>query len=122
RPIEAIEPLLAVSRAGDESESSPTAWSASQVANAEVALLALGRPDRVWKRLGENREPAIRNWILHRLGAVGVDPGLIKEHLTQIHRDGAPLEIAGLLLALGQFDPGQLYVSERGALLPQLTE
>jgi serine/threonine protein kinase/formylglycine-generating enzyme required for sulfatase activity len=90
---------------------------AQRQANAAVALLRLGRPERVWPLLVHSPDPLRRSYLIHRLAPLGADPRALIRRL-----DTEPDVSArrALLLALGEFGPGQLPAAERDALTPAL--
>jgi serine/threonine protein kinase/formylglycine-generating enzyme required for sulfatase activity len=78
---------------------------AKRQANAAIALLRLGRPERLWSLLKHSPDPRLRTWIIHRLSALGISPGPIARRLD----DEPDVSIRrALLLALGEFDDRSL--------------
>jgi serine/threonine protein kinase/formylglycine-generating enzyme required for sulfatase activity len=100
---------------------------ASQLANTEIALLHAGYSRPLRARLASVLEPSVRTFEIHRIGKSGVDPQLLKQWLlelasTDTASDDSGLELTATMLALGQFDSGRLYVSERESLTPKLQQ
>jgi formylglycine-generating enzyme required for sulfatase activity len=93
---------------------------AKRQANAAVALLRLGRPEKVWpllKRGGEPDDPRVRSYLIHRLGPLGADAGAIVERLGE--EPDVTIRRA-LLLSLGEYGDKQLSPAARKGLLPKL--
>jgi eukaryotic-like serine/threonine-protein kinase len=96
---------------------------ALRLANVEISLAALGMPEPLWSRLAHNQYPTTRSWIIHRAGQAGIDPHVFKSRIAPLAlNQEAGRELSGHLLALGQFSPGQLYLSERQALVAHLLQ
>ena len=52
-------------------------------ANSAVALIRLVRAERAWSLLKHNPNPSLRSYLVHRLGPLGVEPGLLIAKLDQ---------------------------------------
>jgi serine/threonine protein kinase/formylglycine-generating enzyme required for sulfatase activity len=90
---------------------------ARRQANAAVALLRLGRPDRVWPLLKHGPDPRVRTYLIHRLGPLGADPRAVVRRLD----DEPDVTVRrAVLLCLGEFGDRELPAVERQALLPTL--
>jgi formylglycine-generating enzyme required for sulfatase activity len=90
---------------------------ARRQANAAVALVQLGRPERVWPLLRHSPYPDLRSYLVQRLGPLGVAPRLLVERLeteTDVSARRA------LILALGELTPEQLPARLRARLVPRL--
>jgi len=86
-------------------------------ANAAVALLRLGAPEKVWPLLKFNLEPRVRSYIIHLLGPLGGDPQPIIERLDT----EADVTIRrALVLTLGEFTERQLPSAQRRPLIEKL--
>ena len=90
---------------------------AKRQANAAVALLRLGRAEKVWPLLKHSPDPRARSYLIHRLSPLGADVGAISRRLDEepdvtIRR--------GLLLSLGEFEG--LSPDARKTLLPKVQE
>jgi serine/threonine protein kinase/formylglycine-generating enzyme required for sulfatase activity len=87
---------------------------AKRQATADVALLRLGRPARVWSLLRHRPDPRARSYLIHRLRPYGSKPqDLIK-------RLGEEKDVSvrrALLLALGEFRRDRLPRARRQRLL-----
>src|SRR5262249_23483616 len=71
---------------------------AKRQVNAAVALLRLGRADRVWPVLRHGPDPRVRSYLIHRLSPLGAEPGALVKRLDE----EPDLSIRrALLLALG---------------------
>ncbi len=87
---------------------------AKRQANAGAALLRWGQADKVWPLLKHSPDPRARNYLVHRLAALGADPGTLLGRLTE------EKEVSirrALLLALGEF---RLPAHEQGRLVPMV--
>jgi formylglycine-generating enzyme required for sulfatase activity len=87
---------------------------AKRQANAAVALLRLGRPERVWPLLQHRPDPRLRSYLIHRLSPLGADPRALVKRLTE-ERDVSARR--ALLLCLGEFTEKELPAREREAML-----
>jgi formylglycine-generating enzyme required for sulfatase activity len=84
-----------------------------------VALLRLGRPDRVWPLLKHQPDPRVRSYLIHRLSPLGADPQALWRRFE------AESEVSArraLLLCLGEFGEKELPPAEREKWLPRLLE
>jgi formylglycine-generating enzyme required for sulfatase activity len=88
-------------------------------ANAAVALLYLGQADLIWPLLRHSSDPYLRSELVHRLGPLGTDPGIILARLG-IEKDVSIRR--ALILSLGEFSSEQLSPEQRQAWLPRLLE
>src|SRR5262249_34890238 len=87
---------------------------ARRQANAAVALLKMGRPEKVWPLLQHTPDPRVRSYLVHRLGPLGADPQALRKRLEE--EPDVSIRRA-LLLSLGEFGPDQLPAAQREALL-----
>jgi formylglycine-generating enzyme required for sulfatase activity len=94
---------------------------AKRQANAAVALLRLGQPEKVWPLLKRTPpdDPRVRSYLIHRLSPLGADVGAIIQRLDE--EPDRTIRRA-LLLSLGEFSEEQLPADARTALLPKLKE
>jgi formylglycine-generating enzyme required for sulfatase activity len=98
---------------------------AKRQANLGVALVFLGRGDKVWPLLAHSPDPTTRTYLIERLGQL-TDPQPLVERLDDKRatggQDGEP-EVSvrrALVLALGTFGPDRLPQAELDRLLPRL--
>jgi serine/threonine protein kinase/formylglycine-generating enzyme required for sulfatase activity len=77
---------------------------AGQQAQAAVALLHLGRPERVWPLFHQGPDPTCRTYLIHRCAALGVDPAILAGRLLRDEENDTSVR-QGLLLALGEYGP-----------------
>jgi eukaryotic-like serine/threonine-protein kinase len=92
---------------------------AKRQANAGVALLRLGRGEKVWPLLQHppRPDPRARSYLIHYLAPLGAKP----EDLVQRLEVEPDVSIRrALLLSLGEFTPQQWPPAAREALLPRL--
>jgi formylglycine-generating enzyme required for sulfatase activity len=92
-------------------------WLAKRQANAAVALLRLGQPERVWPLLQHRPDPRLRSYLIHRLSPLGADARPLVKRLAEEPEVSAK---RALLLCLGEFREKELPLTERQALLPTL--
>jgi eukaryotic-like serine/threonine-protein kinase len=92
---------------------------AKRQANAAVALLRLGQPDKVWSLLKHTPDPRVRSYLIHRLSPLGADAGAIIKRLEE--EPDITIRRA-LLLSLGEFNEEQLPDAARTSLLPKLQD
>jgi formylglycine-generating enzyme required for sulfatase activity len=86
---------------------------ARQQAQAAVALLHLGRSERVWPLFHQPADPTLRSYLIHRCAALGVDPMILANHLPRDEEKDASVR-QGLLLALGEYSADQRAELVRG--------
>jgi len=92
---------------------------AKRQANAAVALLGLGRNEKVWPLLKHSPDPRVRSYLIHRMAPLGVNPNTIIKRLN----DEPDITIRrALLLSLGEFDEQVISLEDRKKLLPRLHE
>jgi serine/threonine protein kinase/formylglycine-generating enzyme required for sulfatase activity len=92
---------------------------ARQQAQAAVALLHLGRPERAWPLFRQGPDPTCRTYLIHRCAALGVDPAVLAGRLLG-EEEKDPSIRQGLLLALGEYKPDQRAEVVRGPLVERL--
>jgi serine/threonine protein kinase/formylglycine-generating enzyme required for sulfatase activity len=88
---------------------------ARQQAQAAVALLHLGRAERVWPLFHQGPDPTCRTYLIHRCAALGVDPAILARRLLG-DEENDPSIRQGLLLALGEYEADQRAEVARGPL------
>ena len=92
---------------------------ANRQARAAVALVRMGKPDRIWPLLKHSLDPRARSYLVHRLSSLGADAGGVVRRLEE-ERD---LTIRrALLLVLGEFGEGALTPGERRLVLVKIRE
>jgi serine/threonine protein kinase/formylglycine-generating enzyme required for sulfatase activity len=94
-------------------------WLAKRQANAAVALLGMGQPEKVWPLLKRNPpdDPRVRSYLIHRLNLLESDGGVILERLDE--EPDITIRRA-LILSLGGLSQEQMSSSVRSTLLPRL--
>src|SRR5262249_28080858 len=92
---------------------------AQQQAQAAVALLRLGRTEKVWPRFHQDADPTSRTYLIHRCAALRVDPALLARRLLGDEEKDASVR-QGLLLALGECGADQRAEVVRGPLVERL--
>src|SRR5262249_44959604 len=56
---------------------------ARRQANAAVALLKMGGPEKVWPLLKHTPDPRVRSYLVHRFGPLGADPQALRQRLEE---------------------------------------
>jgi formylglycine-generating enzyme required for sulfatase activity len=93
---------------------------ARRQADAAVALAVLGRGEKVWPLLRHTPDPTLRSYLIDRLGPGGVEARVLIDRLSPEREPDVSARRA-VLLALAEFDAGQLAPAEREArIVPQL--
>jgi formylglycine-generating enzyme required for sulfatase activity len=110
-----LRPLL--TRMLNRARAAPDSGAAGRQANAAVTLARLGEWEPVWPLLRHSPDPAVRSWLIHRLGRMGTDPGKLLERF-RIELD--PSARRALVLALGEYPPRRLGAKDRLALVKTL--
>ncbi len=92
---------------------------ARRQANAAVALLRLGREQKVWPILQHRPDPRTRSYLVHRFRPLDTDPHQV---LAQLDTQSDVSIRRSLILILGEFNEQQLPAVERERLTPQLLD
>jgi formylglycine-generating enzyme required for sulfatase activity len=92
---------------------------ARRQAQAAVALVQLGAPERVWPLLEHQPDPRLRSFLIHRFEPLKTDvqvllAGLAEEHEVSRRR--------ALVLSLGSYPVAALPAEARAAWLPRLRQ
>jgi len=90
---------------------------ARRQAQAAVALLQLGRADRVWPLLRHSPDPRRRSYLIHLLEPLHTDVALLLARWPQENDVSAR---RALLLALGMYDPAALAADQKQAFTKEL--
>ena len=73
---------------------------AKRQASIGVALLVMGRGEKVWPLLKHRPDPTLRSYLIERLGPGGVDPKVLTARLEEEQEVSVKRAI---LLSLGEF-------------------
>src|SRR5207253_2920361 len=92
---------------------------AKQQASIGVALLVMGRGEKVWGLLVHQPDPTLRSYLIDRLAPGGVDPKVLISRLEEEQDVSARRAI---LLSLGEFGLDRLSQAQRLNLLPRLVQ
>jgi serine/threonine protein kinase/formylglycine-generating enzyme required for sulfatase activity len=92
---------------------------AQRQAQAAVALLHLGRGERVWPLFRQGADPTCRTYLIHRCAALGLEPGTLSSRLLG-GEEKDPSVRQGLLLALGEYGADRRAEVVRGPLVGRL--
>jgi hypothetical protein len=90
---------------------------AKRQANAAVALLRLGQPDKVWPLLKHSPDPRARSYLIHRLGPLGADAGAVIKRLDE--EPDVTIQRA-LVLSLGAYSGHFLSPGEQDSVVERL--
>jgi len=90
---------------------------ASQRANLAIALLRLGRSDRLWPMLKMSENPRTRSFLIDRFAALGCEPGVL---LARLEMEPDDTIRAALWLGLGGFDDKAFPAARRIERTPKL--
>jgi formylglycine-generating enzyme required for sulfatase activity len=77
---------------------------ARRQANAAVVLLKMNQPAKVWPLLQHRPDPRVRSYLMHRLGPLGADAGVLVQRLAE--EPDVTIQRA-LILSLGPEEFGQ---------------
>ena len=111
---EAIDRRLPPDAADDAKETL-----AKRQANAAVALLRMGRADKIWPLLKHSPDPRARSYLIHRLSPLGADGRAVVKRWEE--ESDITIQRA-LLLSLGEFGEKDFPLAERASLLEKLRE
>jgi serine/threonine protein kinase/formylglycine-generating enzyme required for sulfatase activity len=111
-----LEDVLAERGQGDASPEAKVALVRRQ-ANVGVALVVMGRGEKVWPLLKHGPDPTLRTFLIDRLAPGGADP---KALVSQFDREQDTSIRRAILLSLGEFGPDRLPPAERQNLIPRL--
>ena len=92
-------------------------WSESRRASAAIGLIRLEAGEQVWSLLADRRGTTARHHFIHRFCELGGDPEVL---IQRLHRESNAQARRSLLVALGEFDRGQLSVQQRQAMADTL--
>jgi formylglycine-generating enzyme required for sulfatase activity len=92
---------------------------AKRQATAAAALLRLGDVKATWPMLRHGPDPTARSYLVQRLAPLGVEAAAVAERL-EVEPD-VPARRA-LILALGEYGPGQVTPALRQRLVPRLLD
>jgi formylglycine-generating enzyme required for sulfatase activity len=90
---------------------------ANRQASVGVALLVMGRTEKVWPLLKHSPDPTLRSYLIDRAGPGGVDAKVLTARLGEEKEVSARRAI---LLSLGEFGLDRLSQDQRLNLLPRL--
>jgi formylglycine-generating enzyme required for sulfatase activity len=93
----------------------PARWARGQ-ANLGIALLLLGRGEKVWPLLKDRTDPTLRSFLIEGLGPGGVEERQLTDQFEQL----AISIRRAILLSLGQFATDRLPQTRRGYLLLEI--
>lgn len=103
--------LNAAASGGSEADSEGPA---KRQANATIALVRLGCPEKLWPLLRSSPTPYLRTVLIHRLAPCGVDGNMLLEGL-KVEED--PSVLQAILLALGEYRSDEFAPGDREGLV-----
>jgi hypothetical protein len=106
------------SRVMDLSNAAQLKW-IKEKANVGVALVIMGRGDKVWPLLKHSPDPTLRSYLIDRLAPGGAEPRFL---LTRLEQEADVSIRRALLLSLGEFGMDRLPQVERQNYLPRLLD
>jgi len=92
---------------------------AKRQTNAAVALLGMGRPDKIWPLLKHSPDPRVRSYLIDRIGPRAVDAWAIIEQM-QDERDVTIRR--ALILSLGEVGENDWLLHDRTVVIKKLQE
>jgi formylglycine-generating enzyme required for sulfatase activity len=92
---------------------------ARRQAQAAVALLQLGAPERVWPLLEHRPDPRLRSFLIHRFEPLKTDVQALLARLAEEHEVSRR---RALVLSLGSYPVEALPAEARAAWLPRLRQ
>jgi formylglycine-generating enzyme required for sulfatase activity/tetratricopeptide (TPR) repeat protein len=113
---------------------------AERQARAAVALIRLGRADRIWLKLIHSRDPRLRSFIVNWLDPMGTETGVIVTQFGRVDSDARPVPAQGtpstdailfhpetsmrraLILALGTYAADRFSPDEKERLTRRLLQ
>jgi formylglycine-generating enzyme required for sulfatase activity len=111
-----LENVLAEPSQADASIEAKVALAKRQ-ANVGVALVVMGRDEKVWPLLKHSPDPTLRSFLIDRLAPGGADP---KALLSRFNQEQDVSIKRAILLSLGEFGLDRLPPVERQNLIPWL--
>jgi serine/threonine protein kinase/formylglycine-generating enzyme required for sulfatase activity len=85
--------------------------------NAAVALIRGGRLEKSWPPLKQSPDPSLRSYLIHRIGPLGVEPGLL---IAKLHQESNDSIRRALILSLGEYREGRLSTTGRNVWAKKL--
>jgi formylglycine-generating enzyme required for sulfatase activity len=92
---------------------------AKRQASLGVALMVMGRTEKVWRLFEHRVDPTLRSYLIDRVGPGGVDPKVLT---TRLEEEKEVSVRRALLLSLGEYGLDRLAQDQRLKLLPRLLQ
>jgi len=102
---------------GDDPTDPKNELAARCKARAAIALLGLGRPEKVWRLFKTSRDERVRSYLVHWTGRLWVDRQLVIQHWEKENDIGIR---SALLLLLGEFPDAGWPEGQRESLIKRL--
>jgi formylglycine-generating enzyme required for sulfatase activity len=90
---------------------------ARRQAGLGVALLVMGKGEKVWPLFRHRPDPTARSYLIERLAPGGVDPKVL---LARLDEEKDVSARRAILLSLGEYGPDRMTAAERWNHLPRL--
>jgi serine/threonine protein kinase/formylglycine-generating enzyme required for sulfatase activity len=88
-----------------------------QQVNCALALTMLGDEKHLWPLLEHADNPQVRSYLIHRLGRVRVDPGILLKRLLS---ESDPSVRMAIIQCLGEFEPDRFSQKNQEEIIPLL--
>jgi formylglycine-generating enzyme required for sulfatase activity len=92
---------------------------AKRQASIGVALLVMGRGEKVWPLLNQSPDPTMRSYLIDRFAPYGVDPKVL---IARLEMEKNPSVKRTVLLSLGEYNLDRLSLDKQMSLLPRLLQ
>ncbi len=92
---------------------------AKKQASIGVALLVMGRGEKVWPLMKHRADPTMRSYLIERLALGGVDPKVL---IARLEEEQEVSVKRAILLSLGEYGLDRMSLAERRNHLPRLLE
>jgi eukaryotic-like serine/threonine-protein kinase len=88
-------------------------------ANAGVALIRMGQVEKLRTLLKHSPDPSLRSYLVHRLGPLGVESGLL---IAKLDKESDVSIRRALILSLGEYAEGRISTNERDTWTKKLID
>ena len=88
-------------------------------ANAATALIQMGQPEKAWSLLKHSPDPSLRSYLVHRLGPLGVEPGLL---IAKLDQESDVSIRRALILSLGEYEESRISTAMRDVWTKKLLD
>jgi formylglycine-generating enzyme required for sulfatase activity len=113
-----LEKVLTETSKPDATEESKVALAKKQ-ASLGVALLVMGKGEKVWPLLKQKSDPTMRSYLIDRMGPGGVDARVL---IARLEEEKEVSIKRAILLSLGEYGEDRLSQDQRLSFLPRLLQ